>query len=137
VEPSRRVALEVPVSAGSASPSLSVPRGAARPPRPGVEPAELVVAAAFLQVRLTQEAPVVSANEEREVGLLFDELLLHLALIDDDLTHCERQGTVCADLHGHPEVRVERRCIVVRRYRNDFVPWYRASQMKCAEGIRV
>ena len=121
--PSRSVALDVPVSAGSASPSLRVPRGAFTiSPVFLVQPVELVVAAALGDVGLAQEAVVVGPDEERQVGLLLDEVFVDLAFVDDDLAHREGEGGVCTNLYGDPEVGVDGRGVVVRGDRDDLRP---------------
>jgi hypothetical protein len=67
---------------------------------------ELVVAAATLDIRLAQEALVVVAHQECQVGLLLDEGGVVQPLFDEHLAHGQRQGGVGADADGHEVVGV-------------------------------
>ena len=86
-------------------------------PGSGVEPVELLLVAA--EIAPAQEAPIVHAHEQRQVGLLLGEVQIGQALGEDHLRHRVGEGRVGSDLDRNVHVGVDRRGVHVRRDGDD------------------
>jgi hypothetical protein len=119
LEPPREGGIEVAHAEGRAPAQPLASGGLDRLLARGVPEVEDVVLPAPLEVRLTQEVPVVLAHQQRKIRLLLHEVGPVEALRDDHVRHPQRQGGVGSDAHVQPLVAVHRRGVVVRRDADD------------------
>ena len=121
-------------SAGTSSPSVSVP--------PGhfldllgllIDDVETVGHRPFLEVGRLQEVMVVVADQQRQVGLLAHEGAIDLVVLDQQMNHAQRQGGVRHRLDADPQVGLGGRGVVVRRDGNDLG----AAVLRLGEEMRV
>jgi hypothetical protein len=96
-----------------------VPRRLRESSRQRVPPIELILPVPLVHVAAAQEAAVVLAHEQGEIGLLLDEFPLVEVGVDDHLAHGQGQSGVGADAHGQVVVGVDRRGAVVGGDRHD------------------
>ena len=75
---------------------------------------ELAVAAVLLQVRLPQEAVVVGAHQDRQIGLLAHVLAVVQLVRDDHLRGRQAQRRIGLGLRVDPQIRVNAGGVVVR-----------------------